>query len=65
MTTAAPFKFSELVRDPSTIRDSAVKVAYHLGEENTYLELLRFLPTSTIAEFIDHLQDVADIDDLI
>ena len=63
-TSTAPL-FAELVRDPSEIRSKAAHLAEELGEENTYLELIRFLPTATIAQFIDHLREVADIEDLI
>ena len=63
-TSTAP-KFSDLVSDPSEIRDKAAELAEELGHENTYLEMIRFLPTATIAEFIDHLRQVADIEDLI
>lgn len=57
--------FSDLVRDPSEIRSKAAQLGEELGEENTYLELIRFLPTATIAQFIDHLREVAYIEDLI
>ena len=63
-TSTAPL-FADLVRDPSEIRSKAAQLGKELGEENTYLELIRFLPTATIAQFIDHLRQVADIEDLI
>jgi len=63
-TSTAPL-FSDIVRDPSEIRSAAIRLAEELGEENTYLELIRFLPTATIAQFIDHLREVADVEDLI
>lgn len=63
-TSTAPL-FADLVHDPSEIRSKAAQLGEELGEENTYLELLRFLPTATIAQFIDHLREVADIEDLI
>lgn len=63
-TSIAPL-FADLVRDPSEIRSKAAQLGEELGEESIYLELIRFLPTATIAQFIDHLREVADIEDLI
>ncbi len=58
-------RFSALVSDPSEIRSTAAKLGDELDHENTYLEMIRFLPSATVAEFIDHLRQVADIEDLI
>ena len=58
-------RFSVLVSDPSEIRSTAAKLGDELGHENTYLELIRFLPSALLADFIDHLREVADIEDLI
>jgi hypothetical protein len=61
----ATYDFAELVSDPFEIRTKAIELAEELNHEDVYLELIRFLPSATIAEFIDHLRAVADIEDLI
>ncbi len=63
--TDTALSFSEVTRDPYEIRNTAAKLGDELGHENTYLELIRFLPTAVTSEFIDHLRQVADIEDLI
>jgi hypothetical protein len=63
--TSTAYLFSYLVSDPSEIRTKAIELAEALNHEDVYLELIRFLPSATIAEFIDHLREVADIEDLI
>ena len=63
-TSTAP-SFVDLVRDPSEIRSKDIDLGQALNHEEMYLELIRFLPTATTAEFIDHLRAVADIEDLI
>ena len=65
MTNTAAYSFTELVSDPSEIRSKAAELGEALNFEDTYLELIRFLPTSVTAEFIDHLREVADVEDLI
>ena len=65
MTNTASYSFRELVSDPSEIRSKAMDLGEALNFEETYLELIRFLPTSVTAEFIDHLREVADVEDLI
>ena len=61
----AAYDFAELVSDPSEIRTKAIELGEALNPEDVYLELIRFLPSATIADFIDHLREVADIEDLI
>jgi hypothetical protein len=63
--TSTAYLFAELVSDPSEIRTKAIELAEALNHEETYLELIRFLPSATVAGFIDHLREVADIEDLI
>jgi hypothetical protein len=63
--TSTTYSFADLVSDPSEIRTKAIELGEALGHEGAYLELLRFLPSVLVAEFIDHLREVADIEDLI
>jgi hypothetical protein len=63
--TSTAYRFAELVSDPSEIREKAIDLAVALNHEEVYLELIRFLPSATVAEFIDHLREVADVEDLI
>ena len=63
--TSTAYRFSDLVSDPSEIRTKAIELGEALNHEETYLELIRFLPSAVVAEFIDHLREVADVEDLI
>lgn len=58
-------RIAALVSDPSEIRSKAALLGEELGQEDCFLELIRFLPSATVADFIDHLREVADIEDLI
>jgi hypothetical protein len=48
----------------STVRAVAIECGNALGYELTYKELIRFLPASTIEQFIMHLETVADVEDI-
>lgn len=63
--TSTALRFADLVSDPSEIRDKAAELGEALIHEFAYLELIRFLPSATVAQFIDHLREVADVEDLI
>lgn len=63
--TSTALKFADLVAYPTEIRVKAAELGEALLHEFTYLELIRFLPTATVAQFIDHLREVADIEDLL
>lgn len=53
------------IKQASEVRSLVVELGEALDYELTYKELVRFLPQSTLEEFINHLQTVADIEDLI
>lgn len=55
----------ELTRNPGMIRHMSIDVAENLDWELAYRELCSFLPTSTLRDFLEHLRDQADIDDLL
>lgn len=63
MTTTV--RFSDIVSDPSEIRTKAIELAEALNHDDVYLELIKFLPSATVAQFIDHLREVADIEDIL
>jgi len=48
----------------SAVRSVAIECGDALDYELTYKELIRFLPSSVVAEFIEHLETVADIEDI-
>jgi hypothetical protein len=48
----------------SAIRAVAVECGAALDFELTYKELISFLPTATIEEFLEHLETVADVEDI-
>ena len=48
----------------SAIRSVAIDCGEALDFELTYHELVRFLPSATVAEFLEHLETVADISDI-
>lgn len=50
---------------PKTIRNQAIDIAEACDFEQTYRELISFLPASVIQEFNEHMTEVADIDDLM
>jgi hypothetical protein len=47
------------------LRSKLIDIGEALDYELVYKELLRFLPASTLEMFLDHLTDVAEIDDLL
>ena len=49
---------------PSEIRSQALTIGDACDYELTFQELVRFLPTSTLQEFVEHMREVADIDDI-
>ena len=49
---------------PATVRTALLEVAPHLGHDLVLEELVRFLPAATCQEFLEHLEEVADISDL-
>lgn len=65
MATIISANRSGSIKHASKVRSLAVELGEALDYELTYKELIRFLPQSTLEEFIDHLQTVADIEDLI
>lgn len=50
---------------PSEIRTTALDLGEALSYEAAYEELIRILPSALVAEFIEHLREVADIEDLL
>ena len=50
---------------PNTIRNQAIDIADACDFELTYRELIAFLPASVVAEFNEHMAEVADIDDVM
>ena len=50
---------------PSTIRNQAIDIAEACDFELTFRELISFLPASVVAEFNEHMTEVADIDDIM
>lgn len=50
---------------PNTIRCQALDIAEACDYELTFKELIRFLPASVVAEFNEHMTEVADIDDVM
>jgi len=48
----------------SAIRSVAIECGEALDFELTYHELVRFLPSATVAEFLEHLETVADVSDI-
>ena len=49
---------------PSEIRSQVLTIGEACDHELTFQELVRFLPTSTLQEFVEHMREVADIDDI-
>jgi hypothetical protein len=50
---------------PNTIRNQAIDIAEACDYELTFQELIRFLPASVVAEFNEHMTEVADLDDIM
>ena len=50
---------------PNTIRNQAIDIAEACDYELTFKELIAFLPASVVAEFNQHMTEVADIDDIM
>ena len=54
-----------MTRTPSQSRSLLLSIADQLDPELTLQELVRFLPSDTVEAFMDHLCEVADIEDLM
>ena len=54
-----------MTRTPAQTRSLLLSIADQLDPELTLQELVRFLPSATCEEFMDHLCEVADITDLM
>ena len=54
-----------MTRTPSQTRSLLLSIADQLDAELTLQELVRFLPSATCEAFMDHLCEVADIEDLM
>ena len=54
-----------MTRTPSQTRSLLLAIAEQLDPELTLQEMVRFLPTATCEEFMTHLCEVADIEDLM
>lgn len=50
---------------PNTIRNQAIDIADACDYELTFRELISFLPAAVVADFNQHMAEVADIDDLL
>ena len=50
---------------PQVIRNQAIDIADACDFELTFRELISFLPASVVAEFNEHMTEVADIDDIM
>ena len=50
---------------PSEIRSTALTIADACDYELTFQEIIRFLPSATVAEFIEHMREAADIEDVL
>ncbi|MDC0277613.1 hypothetical protein OAK87_01415 [bacterium] len=55
MTTRTPAQSSSLL----------LNIADQLDHELTFQEIVSFLPSATVEEFMSHLCEVADIEDLM
>ena len=49
---------------PSEIRSQVLTIGDACDYELTFQELVRFLPAATLQDFIQHMHEVADIDDI-
>ena len=49
---------------PSEIRSQVLTIGEACDHELTFQELVRFLPAATLQDFIQHMHEVADIDDI-
>ena len=50
---------------PQVTRNQAIDIAEACDFELTFRELISFLPASVVAEFNEHMTEVADIDDIM
>ena len=50
---------------PQVTRNQAIDIAEACDYELTYKELISFLPASVVADFNQHMTEVADIDDIM
>ena len=50
---------------PQVTRNQAIDIAEACDYELTFRELISFLPASVVAEFNQHMTEVADIDDIM
>lgn len=65
MATVVSANRPDSIGQTRAIRATVLDLAEHLDYQLTLEELVRFLPHSTLIEFIEHLHTVADIEDLI
>ena len=52
-------------RTPAQSRTLLLNIADQLDHELTFQEIVSFLPSATVEEFMTHLKHVADIEDLL
>lgn len=64
MATTASANRAGSIGQASATRSVAIECGEALDFELTYHELVRFLPSATLAEFLEHLETVADIEDI-
>jgi hypothetical protein len=64
MATIATAHRAGSIGQASAVRSVAIECGEALDFELTYHELVRFLPSSTVEEFLEHLESVADVSDI-
>ena len=64
MTAVLSTKTSGSIGHDVSLRSVAIECGHALDYELTYKELIRFLPNNILEEFIQHLETVADIEDI-